>query len=310
VPKLPVTGRPIPLMTYQFFICDVFTKHAFQGNQLAVFPKASGLKDEQMQQIAHEFNFSETTFVFPPEQGQTKRVRIFTPTSEIPFAGHPNLGTAFTLYRNGYLGEVQPPLKVVFEEDAGLVPVTITNPDDGHPFFELQAPTPLSLGAEIRLESVSQALNLPGSAIRLDRHRPQLASVGMPFLMVELKDREALEKARPNLDAFQVLQAQGVSMMHLYVHSEDEFDLRTRMFAPFDGMTEDPATGSANCALAGLLVHLEEGLDRDYDWRIAQGVEMGRPSELRARARKQNGVVTTTWIGGNCIQIAEGNLHI
>ena len=111
-------------MTYQFFICDVFTKHAFQGNQLAVLPEASGLSDEQMQQIAREFNFSETTFVFPPEQGQTKRVRIFTPTSEVPFAGHPNLGTAFTLYRNGYLGDAQPPLQVVFEEEAGLVPVT------------------------------------------------------------------------------------------------------------------------------------------------------------------------------------------
>ena len=104
-------------MTYQFFICDVFTKHAFQGNQLAVLPEASGLSDEQMQQIAREFNFSETTFVFPPEQGQTKRVRIFTPTSEVPFAGHPNLGTAFTLYRNGYLGSVQLPLQVVFEDD-------------------------------------------------------------------------------------------------------------------------------------------------------------------------------------------------
>ena len=297
-------------MTYQFFICDVFTKHAFQGNQLAVIPEASGLNDEQMQQIAREFNFSETTFVFPPEQGQTKRVRIFTPTSEVPFAGHPNLGTAFTLYYNGYLGDAQPPLKVVFEEEAGLVPVTITNPDDGHLFFELQAPTPLSLGAEIGLESVSQALSLSVSAIRSDRHRPQLASVGLPFLMVELKDREVLEKARPNLDAFQVLQAQGVAMTHLYVNSEDEFDLRTRMFAPLDGAPEDPATGSANCALAGFLAHLEEGVDREYDWRIAQGVEMGRPSELRARTRKQNSVVTTTWIGGNCVQVAEGNLHI
>ena len=310
VPAFPVTDRSILLMTYQFFICDVFTKHAFQGNQLAVIPEASGLNDEQMQQVAREFNFSETTFVFPPEQGQTKRVRIFTPTSEVLFAGHPNLGTAFTLYRNRYLGDVQPPLEVVFEEKAGLVPVTITNPDDGHPFFELRAPTSLSLGAEISLESVSQALNLPSSAIRSDRHRPQLASVGLPFLMVELKDREALEKVRPNLDTFQVLQAQGVAMTHLYVRSEDEFDLRTRMFAPLDGVTEDPATGSANCALAGLLAHLEEGVDRDYDWRIAQGAEMGRPSELRARASKQNGVVTTTWIGGNCVQVAEGTLQI
>ena len=98
--------------------------------------------------------------------------------------------------------------------------------------------------------------------------------------MVEMKDREALEKASSNLDAFQVLQAQGVAMTHLYVRSEVEFHLRTLMFAPLDCVTEYSATGSANCALAGLLAHLDDGVDREYDWRIAQGVEMGRPSEL------------------------------
>ena len=111
-------------MIYQFLTCDVFTKHAFRGNQLAVIPEANGLNDEQMQQIAREFNFSETTFVFPPEHGQTNRVKIFTPTSEVPFAGHPNLGTTFTLYQNGYLGNMQIPLKITFEEAAGLVPIS------------------------------------------------------------------------------------------------------------------------------------------------------------------------------------------
>ena len=128
--------------------------------------------------------------------------------------------------------------------------------------------------------------------------------------MVELKDREQLESARPNLEAFQELQAQGVCMLHLYVWSEGEFDLRTRMFAPLDGVPEDPATGSANCALAGLLAYLDESVDRDYEWRVAQGFEMERPSNLRARARKQNGMVAATWIGGNCVQVAEGKLYI
>ena len=251
-------------MNYQFFICDVFTKHAFRGNQLAVIPEANGLNDEQMQQIAREFNFSETTFVFPPEHGQTNRVKIFTPTSEVPFAGHPNLGTAFTIYQNGYLGNMKIPLNITFEEEAGLVPISITQEEGSHLLFELQAPTSLALEAEIDAEAVSRALCLTAVAIETRKHRPRLASVGLPFLMVELKDREQLERARPNLEAFQVLHAQGISMMHLYVRSEDDFDLQTRMFAPLDGVIEDPATGSANCALAGLLAHLDDGVDRDY----------------------------------------------
>ena len=297
-------------MIHQFFTCDVFTKHAFRGNQLAVIPEANGLNDEQMQQIAREFNFSETTFVFPPEHGQTNRVKIFTPTSEVPFAGHPNLGTAFTLYQNGYLGNMQIPLKITFEEVAGLVPISITQEEGDHLLFELQAPKSLILGAEIDAETVSRALCLTALDIETRRHGPRLASVGLPFLMVELKDREQLERARPNLEAFQELQAQGVCMLHLYVWSEGEFDLRTRMFAPLDGVPEDPATGSANCALAGLLAYLDESVDRDYEWRVAQGFEMGRPSNLRARARKQNGMVGATWIGGNCVQVAEGKLYI
>ena len=147
-------------MNYRYFICDVFTPRPFSGNQLAVLPEAEGLNEVQMQQIAREFNFSETAFVFPPEQGQTRKVRIFTPTSELPFAGHPNLGTAFSLYLNGYLGEKQDSIRIVFEEKAGLVPVSIDLAKNGDWFLELESPEPLSLGEELSLESVCQALSL------------------------------------------------------------------------------------------------------------------------------------------------------
>ena len=263
-----------------------------------------------MQQIAREFNFSETAFVFPPEQGQTRKVRIFTPTSELPFAGHPNLGTAFSLYLNGYLGEKQDSMRIVFEEKAGLVPVSIDLAKNGDWFLELESPEPLSLGEELSVESVCQALSLSAEEIEIQNHHPKVASVGLPFLMVEVRSIEALQKARSVVDFSKQLHAQGLPFIHVYLRSGDEFDLRSRMFAPFDGVTEDPATGSANCALAGLLSELKEEEEGEFSWKIAQGVEMGRPSTLFARAKKVEGETVKTWIGGNCVQIAEGMLQI
>ena len=263
-----------------------------------------------MQQIAREFNFSETAFVFPPEQGQTRKVRIFTPTSELPFAGHPNLGTAFSLYLNGYLGEQKDSIRIVFEEKAGLVPVSIDLAKNGDWFLELESPEPLSLGEELSVESVCQALSLSAEEIEIQNHHPRVASVGLPFLMVEVRSIDVLQKARSDLDFSKQLHAQGLPFIHVYLRSGDEFDLRSRMFAPFDGVTEDPATGSANCALAGLLSELKEEEEGEFSWKIAQGVEMGRPSTLFARAKKVEGKTVKTWIGGNCVQIAEGMLQI
>ena len=132
-------------MRYRYFICDVFTDTRFGGNQLAVLPEASGLSDRQMQQIAREFNFSESTFVFPPEAGHTRKVRIFTPATEVPFAGHPNVGTAFALATAGELGPIDGSITVTFEEKAGLVPVSI-HQREGRIWCELSAPQRLSLG--------------------------------------------------------------------------------------------------------------------------------------------------------------------
>ena len=304
-------GRIQPTMSYRYYICDVFTDTRFGGNKLAVLPDASGLSDTQMQQIAREFNFSETTFVMPPEEGHTRRVRIFTPTTELPFAGHPNIGTAFALATAGEFGDIDPMITVIFEEGAGPVLVEVQK-HPGRPIWcELAAPQKLSLGDTLSVETVATAVSLAPDDIITQTHMPQVASIGLPFLVAELTTRNALVQARPNIDGLAALVAAGIPPdVHLYVHSTDDFDIRARMFAPLDNIPEDPATGSANCALAGLLSHYTEATDGNFQWRIAQGVEMGRPSVLEARAEKRDGVVTTTWIGGTCVLVSEGVLEV
>ena len=173
-------------MRYRYYLCDVFTDTRFGGNQLAVLPQAAGLSGERMQQIAREFNFSETTFVFPPEEaGHTNKVRIFTPGAELPFAGHPNIGTAFVLATTGRLGAIDTALSVTFEERAGLVPITIRKRPDQSVWCELTAPERLSLGKTVDVETVAAVLSLTADDIVTRTHLPQVASVGLPFLFVE-----------------------------------------------------------------------------------------------------------------------------
>jgi trans-2,3-dihydro-3-hydroxyanthranilate isomerase len=298
-------------MRYRYYICDVFTDARFGGNQLAVLPDAEGLSDRQMQQIAREFNFSESTFVLPPEAGHTRRVRIFTPTIEIPFAGHPNVGTAFTLAAAGELGAIESSITVTFEENAGLVPVSVHRREGGRIWCELTAPQRLSLGATIPAATLASAVSLAPDDIVTRTHLPQVASVGLPFLMAELKDRSALERAWGTVDGAHALRAQGVAPdVHLYARTADGFDLRARMFAPLDGVPEDPATGSANCALAALLSYYDPAISGTFRWRIAQGVEMGRPSALDARTEKREGAVVGAWIGGYSVLVSEGFIEV
>ena len=298
-------------MKYRFYTCDVFTDVRFGGNQLAVLPDASGLSKEQMQQIAREFNFAETSFVFPAEAGHTRKVRIFTPVREVPFAGHPNVGTAFVLASCGKLGEIKSSHEIIFEEEAGLVSIAIQASNGKVTSCELTAPQTLSLGKTVSLEMVANAVSVDVKEIITTTHEPQLASVGLPFIMVELKDRSVLERSRINMSGFEALDAQGVMPdIHLYTKATDGFDLRTRMFAPLDGVPEDPATGSANCALGGFLAHYDPKASGDFTWRIAQGVEMGRPSTLVARVEKRNGAIQTTRIGGPSVLVSEGELTV
>ena len=305
-------------MKYQYYICDVFTETRFGGNQLAVLPRAEGLTQEQMQQITREFNFSETAFVFPAEAGHTRRVRIFTPASEIPFAGHPNVGTAYVLAAAGEFGEINSPHTVVFEEDAGLVSVTIHAAEGKIVSCELAAPQSLSFGKTVESALVAAAVSLNGDEIVTDTHHPQICSVGLPFVFTELRSRAALGRARINISGFEKLRDLNVNpQLYLYIRvnepetdGQQGFDIRARMFAPLSGVSEDPATGSANCALGGLLAHHEQVTSGMFSWRIAQGVEMGRPSTLIARAEKKEGEVTGTWVGGASVMVSEGTINL
>src|SRR5438067_2463602 len=298
-------------MKYRYYICDVFTENRFGGNQLAVLPQAEGLTQDQMQQITREFNFSESTFVFPASAGHTRRVRIFTPASEIPFAGHPNVGTAFVLATAGEFGEINSPHTVVFEEEAGLVSVSIHAAEGKIVSCELAAPQSLSFGKTVKPEFVASAVSVNRDDIVTDTHDPLVCSVGLPFVFTELRNRAALERARINMSGFEALRDLGVNpQLHLYTRVNDGFDIRARMFAPLSGVAEDPATGSANCTLGGLLAHHEQVTHGTLSWRIAQGVEMGRPSTLVARAEKKDGVVTGTWIGGAAVLVSEGTIYL
>lgn len=298
-------------MKYRYYTCDVFTDTRFGGNPLAVLPEAEGLSDTQMQQIAREFNFSESAFVFPPEAGYTRKVRIFTPTMEVPFAGHPNIGTAFILATIGAFGPFESSITITFEEEAGLVPITIQTSETNTIRCELAAPQRISLGKTISPEFMASIISLTPDDIITQTHMPQVASVGLPFLIAELRDRSALAQATVKMDRLDALIVEDIAPdIHLYTHSDDEFDIRARMFAPLDNVAEDPATGSANCALVGMLSQCNESATGQFKWRIAQGVEMGRPSILEARTEKRDGVVTSVWVGGDCVMVSEGLIEV
>jgi len=292
---------------YTYYICDVFTRQRFEGNELAVIPDAAGLSAEEMQKMAREFNFSESTFVFPPEKNGTRKVRIFTPSSEIPFAGHPNIGTAFVLASVGELLDSDEGDEVVFEELAGSVPITIEKDDAGEIWCELEAPETLSLGQGVPSELVAKALSIGADDIKVGNHAPMEVSAGFPFVVVELEGREILDRLKVNLDGFEGIASLGVSpLVYAYVRGESKVEIHARVFAPLEGIPEDSATGSANCALAGLLTHLNPEIAGSYEWRIFQGYQMGRPSQLEARTKKENGEVSSIWIGGYSVMVASG----
>lgn len=295
---------------YRYFICDVFSDTRFGGNPLAVLPEAGGLSDSEMQSIAREFNFSESTFVLTGDENHDRAVRIFTPTTEVPFAGHPNIGTAFALACDGAFGDIEGTRTISFDEKAGTVKVQIRREDDGAMWCELEAPQSPSVGKTLDPSMAAAVLSLQPDDIVTSTHPPQEASVGLPFLIVELANRDALERARINPMRLDELHQDGmVADLHLYVRSDDEFDIRARMFAPLDGVPEDPATGSANCALVALLTKTDATAAAGGSWRIAQGVEMGRPSVLEARTVVEGDRVRT-FIGGRTVLVAKGSIML
>ncbi len=289
---------------YRFVTLDVFTDTRFGGNPLAVFPDARGMSDAEMQALAAEFNLSETTFVLPPaDPANTARVRIFNRTYEMPFAGHPNVGTGFLLAQERGGDTLR------FEEIAGLVTIEVQRDAGGVTGTTIAAPQPLSLGPELPAEAIARCAGLTPADVITTRHAPVLASVGNPFILAEVAG-DVLGRATPDLGAFRAEAAARPALkgrLSIYLYARDGAAVRARMFAPLSGTIEDAATGSAATPLAALLLKLD-GSARGA-WDITQGVEMGRPSLLRTTAtRGPDGIRAT--VGGGCVRVTEGEAFL
>jgi trans-2,3-dihydro-3-hydroxyanthranilate isomerase len=301
-------------MQLNFVTVDVFTDRQFGGNPLAVVPDARGLTSAQMQAIATEFNLSETTFVLPPQDAaNTAQVRIFTPRAELPFAGHPNIGTAFVLA--GSSASAARPAAgdtMIFEEKAGLVRVDLFRDGSAVTGARLAAPQGLSIGESIAPEIVAAACSLAPADIDTRAHQPCIASCGTQFVFAAVTSRAALAAARPRIDVFAQNVPAGVATgIHLYVETATPAaDIEARMFAPLYGVIEDPATGSANVTLIALLAKLRAEPDLRLERRISQGVDMGRPSLMVASAEKRAGEVIGADIGGGCVPVMRGVITI
>jgi trans-2,3-dihydro-3-hydroxyanthranilate isomerase len=298
-------------MRLEFVTVDVFTDRQFGGNPLAVVLNAGGLSTAQMQSIAGEFNLSETTFVLPPnDPAHTAEVRIFMPKAELPFAGHPNVGTAFVLAGSAYGHALRDPL--LFEEKAGLVALELLRDGASVVGARLTAPQLLSRGEDVAADTVAAACSIAVADIKTAIHRPCVAGCGTPLIFAELETRRALQIAQPRPEIFaQYFPVDRVTGIHLYLRDGTKgIDIRVRMFAPLHGVSEDPATGAANVALVGLLACLRSEPDLSLQLRIAQGVEMGRSSLLEASAEKRGGKVIETRIGGRCVKMMAGTINI
>ncbi|OAV53591.1 PhzF family phenazine biosynthesis protein [Rhizobium sp. WYCCWR10014] len=303
--------------TLSYITVDVFTSTRFEGNPLAVISDARGLSDAAMQKIATEFNYSEVTFVLPPENPQNSaRVRIFTPTMEIPFAGHPNVGTAYVLGQQAEIFGKPVGDTLRLEEKAGIVEVSLKRSGRKVAAAAIRAPQPLTIGDTIAAQTIAGCVSLDPGVIVNATHAPAFASVGLNFAIAELNGLEALAGARPNLAGFQAAAGRQTTSGHdfslfLYVRTaENPWNIRARMFAPLDNVPEDPATGSASAALGAYLVSLAPDADMNVRITIEQGVEMGRRSVITLDVLKSGGIVTDVVISGGCVSVMRGEISL
>ena len=302
-------------MRYQFYTADVFTDRPFGGNQLAVFPDARGLDVRQMQLVTREFNLSETVFVFPPENpAHTRRLRIFTPGMEVPFAGHPTVGTAYILAAIGAILLDAEVTRIVFEEGVGPVGVAIRAREGRPVFAQLSAAMLPEFGPPPPPpEAIATLLSLDVSDLLAGADAPQAISCGMPFFFIPVRDRAAIRRIRVDRAQWE-RQFASFWAPQIYVFTYDaELDgsnVHARMFAPALDIAEDPATGAAATALAGYLATRDATRDGTLRWIVEQGFEMGRPSILEVEADKQAGRITAIRVGGAAVLVSEGAMEI
>lgn len=295
-----------------FVTCDVFTETPFSGNPLAIVEDAGGLSDAAMQCIAREFNLSETIFVLPPgDPSRSASVRIFFPTAEIPFAGHPTIGCAVHLACKAQEdGDFE--TEITLEEVAGLVPVKVWR-RQGRVGAEFRAPVlphPVQDGPIPADAGFAEALGLSPDQIGFAGHRPGLWQGGPAFAYVPVASRDALKAAQPGGAAWERLCA-AVGVHSIYVYTPGRgVDFTARMFAPGDGIPEDPATGSASAILAAQLLSAGSLTDGENRLTLEQGADMGRPSQIGLRVTLKEGVITAVHVQGTAVPISQGRIAV
>jgi trans-2,3-dihydro-3-hydroxyanthranilate isomerase len=299
---------------YAFYTLDVFTDRIFGGNPLAVFPSGLGLETEQMQAVARELNLSETVFVLPPEEpDHTRRLRIFTPGTELPFAGHPTIGTAHLLAAIGEIPLDGTETYIVLEESVGPVAVTIRASGGRPTLAQLSAARRPEQGpAPPPVNDIAEVLSLATDDI-MREPLPAAVSCGVPFLFVMLRNLDVLARAQIRHAAWQRAFADYWAP-HIYLLAPADGDsstiYRARMFAPAMGITEDPATGAAATALPGYLAPLQVKPHGTFRWTVHQGVEMGRPSCLEVEADLVDGKVIAARVSGSSVLVSHGEMEI
>lgn len=298
-------------MQLPYHVLDVFTDRPFTGNPLAVVQQADHLSQQQMQAIAREFNLSETVFVQAPRADNAlAHVRIFTPAKELPFAGHPTVGTACLLSELGIAPQGEDE-RFVLEEGVGPVPVRVHRAPDRPAYAELTTAQLPEYGSTRPTDAVvAEILGLEPSDLGSEGEVVRTASCGMPFVLVPVRAPEVLAGIALDVAAWR-RSLMGQWAQELYVYARGyEGELRARMFAPAMGIAEDPATGAAAAALAGALATESPIIEGRLHWVIHQGVEMGRPSQLHISAERAGSAVTAVRVGGYAVRVAEGTLFV
>jgi len=296
-------------MRRRFVTLDVFTEKRFAGNPLAVVLEPDGLDTAAMQQIAREFNLSETVFVQPPENKVHRaKLRIFTPGRELPFAGHPTVGTAVLLARLDGGNDAR---DFIIEENIGLVSCqTLHSGEGGHATFDVPR-LPAREGEASDAAKIAAALGISPGDIGFDGLACERWSAGNPFTIVPVRGIEVVARCRPDTARFEA--AFGTGFAAPFIVSRETADpgnaYHTRMFAPGTGISEDPATGSAAAAFAGYLVAHASYKDGAHLVRIEQGYEMGRPSLMELTLKIGGGKLTSASIGGSAVVVMEGTLE-
>jgi trans-2,3-dihydro-3-hydroxyanthranilate isomerase len=300
-------------MRLPFYTLDVFTDRTFGGNPLGVFPDATHLPVEAMQQIAREMNLSESVFLGPPQSGGTARVRIFTPGVEVPFAGHPTIGTAIFLASRLDLSPTEGSATLVLEENVGPVPVEVRF-EGGEPVFAWlttavlpeHRPLPFTCG------ELAAMVGLAEDDVCGDL-QPEVVSCGLPYSIIPVRSVQALRGAVLDMAAWKRMLA-DTDDHHVYLvcpaAGGEAVDVRVRMFAPGSGVPEDPATGSAAAALGGYLARSDGRADGVLSWVVEQGVEVGRPSMLYVEVERSSGRTTTVRVGGSAVFVSEGSMTV